>query len=356
MAYIEERKGKDGKKVFRVQIRMKGHPILSETFTRKEDAKKWARDKETDIERGLHFPQARAIRVTMNDLLDRYMNEIVPRKAKTNQKTDLQRLRWWKREIGDLFINDVTPERIEEYPEKLSQKDAEARHSGKISNTTIGKYLLLLSHVFTMAIKWKYLRESPMRNVEKPAPNAGRVRYLDTEELTAFLKACRESYCPSLYTAVVLSISTGMRRGELWKLTWDKVDLVQGHVILEDTKNTDNRGVPVTGEALDLLRKLHQQRDRVSRLLFPSRKNPNLHFDFTKAFRNAIKAAKLSNFSWHDMRHCAASYLVMNGVSLHTVGEILGHRTPQMTKRYAHLSSDYLKGEMEKMTKKVFGK
>ena len=68
----------------------------------------------------------------------------------------------------------------------------------------------------------------------------------------------------------------------------------------------------------------------------------------------ALKAAKIENFRWHDLRHCTASYLVMAGVDMRTVAEILGHKTMQMTQRYAHLSPEHLKDAVAKMNHKIF--
>ena len=90
-------------------------------------------------------------------------------------------------------------------------------------------------------------------------------------------------------------------------------------------------------------------------LVFPSPKNPQKNFDFRRPFQMALKAAQIEDFRWHDLRHCAASYLVMAGVDMRTVAEILGHKTLQMTQRYAHLSPEHLKDAVAKMNLKIFG-
>jgi integrase len=90
-------------------------------------------------------------------------------------------------------------------------------------------------------------------------------------------------------------------------------------------------------------------------LVFPSRVDPQKHYNFRRPFVMALKAAQIENFRWHDLRHCAASYLVMAGVDMRTVAEILGHKSLQMTQRYAHLSPEHLKDAVAKMNHKIFG-
>ena len=122
-----------------------------------------------------------------------------------------------------------------------------------------------------------------------------------------------------------------------------------------ETKNDEPRSAPLTGHALELM----LERSKVPRidteLVFPSRLDPQKSFDFRRPFQMALKTAKIEDFRWHDLRHCAASYLVMAGVDMRTVAEILGHKTIQMTQRYAHLSPEHLKDAVAKMNRKIFG-
>ena len=75
---------------------------------------------------------------------------------------------------------------------------------------------------------------------------------------------------------------------------------------------------------------------------------------FRRELCKALKKAQIEDFSWHDLRHSCASYLVMNGVQLRTVAEILGHKTFQMVMRYSHLSPDHLREAVLGMNQKMF--
>ena len=187
--------------------------------------------------------------------------------------------------------------------------------------------------------------------MRRPPEPRGRVRYLSDDERTRLLAECRSSKEKLLYPIVILALSTGMRRGEILGLTWDAVDLERGRIVLEYTKNQDRRGVPLVGPALEELKRLHQDRRKDSALVFPG-KDSTRSVD-TRAFENAVKRSGIVNFRFHDLRHTAASYLAMSGATIAEIAEVLGHRTFQMVKRYAHLSEGHTASVVERMNKKM---
>jgi len=172
-------------------------------------------------------------------------------------------------------------------------------------------------------------------------------------ERERLLQACKESGNALLYPAVVIALSTGLRKTELMSLTWQDADLAKGYLIIHETKNGERRGVPIRGLALDLLRALFM-RKTTSLFVFPGR-SLDAPADLRAAWEQALQKAQILNFRWHDLRHCCASYLVMNQASLAEVAEILGHKTLQMTKRYAHLSEGHKGTVIERMNEKIFG-
>jgi integrase len=194
-----------------------------------------------------------------------------------------------------------------------------------------------------------------MRKVKGPMLPKGRVRYLSDEERTALLKACKSSDNSYLYPVVVLALSTGMRQGEIMGLKWSNVDFQHGRIILKNTKNGESRGVPVTGLALEAMKNHAKVRKIDSTLVFPSKANPDKPQELRTAWLRALKEAKIDDFKFHDLRHTAASYLAMDGASLADIAEILGHKTFQMVKRYAHLSDDHTQAVVKRMNDKIFG-
>jgi len=351
MAQIRERVKKNGKKSFFVRIRMKGKPEATASFERLTDARIWAQHTETAIREGRYATTAEAQKHTVSDLVERYISDVLPRKPKIHNEYACQ-LKWWQAQIGDVLLSDLTPSLISE--QMLSEKVTNRKTI--ISNARVNRYMATLSTTITTAVKeWEWMEDNPLRKVSKLKEPRGRVRYLSTEERERLLKACKESHNTDLYTAVILAISTGGRRAEIWGLCWKCVDLQNGFVTFEETKNDEPRSVPLAGHAFELM----LERSKVPRidtdLVFPSPKNPQNHFDFRRPFQIALKTAQIEDFRWHDLRHCAASYLVMAGVDMRTVAEILGHKTLQMTQRYTHLSPEHLKDAVAKMNLKIFG-
>ena len=353
MAQIRERFKKNGKKSFFVRIRMKGKPEATASFERRTDARLWAQHTETAIREGRYATTAEAQKHTISDLVERYISDVLPRKPKIHNEYACQ-LKWWQAQIGDVLLSDLTPSLISEQRDLLSEKVTNRKTI--ISNARVNRYMATLSTTITTAVKaWEWMEDNPLRKVSKLKEPRGRVRYLSDEERERLLTACRESHNPNLYLTVILAMSTGGRQAEIWGLRWKCVDLQNGFVTFEETKNDEPRSVPLTGHAFELM----MERSKVPRvdtdLVFPSRVDRQKHFDFRRPFQMALKAAQMEDFRWHDLRHCAASYLVMAGVDMRTVAEILGHKTMQMTQRYTHLSPEHLKDAVAKMNHKIFG-
>jgi len=358
MASIRKRTNKDGTSSYRVDVRLKGFPPQRATFKRLTDAK--------------NFKTAEARKHTFCDLADRYIKETLPKKSASAQENQKPQIQWWKKQIGHYTLADVTAAQITACRERLL---TESNERGRILGpATVNRYLAALSHAFNVAVnEWGWLEDSPLRKVKKPAEPRGRVRFLSDDETdsngetidgerTRLLKACQASDNPYLYAVVVLALSTGMRQGEIMGLTWDDVDLHQGRITLCETKNGEIRVVPLVGKALDLLKEHSKVRSLKTSLLFPGKPirsdDGELIYkpiDLRAPWLSALKKAKIEDFRFHDLRHSAASYLAMNGASLAEIAEVLGHKTLQMVKRYAHLSEAHTAGVVASMNERIFG-
>lgn len=371
MAVIEKRKTKDGEIRYRVKIRMKGHPPQTETHRKLTHAKRWAQETETAIREGRHFKTSEAKKHTLGELIDRYIRDVLPRKEKSQKKQKAQLL-WWKEQLGSYVLAEVTPALIAEKRDEFL-RGITSRGSQR-SPATVVRYLSALSHAFTIAVKeWGWMEDSPMRRVSKLRESKGRVKFLEDEERERLLRACRESSNPHLYPVVLIAISTGMRHGEIINLTWTDVDLQRKRIILQETKNGERRAVPVAGAALEVLANMEKTRRLNTNLLFPkvatvdilshTFQERNLErvqkvqkpVELRNAWVTAVKKAGLIDFRFHDLRHCAASYLAMSGASLAEIAEILGHKTLAMVKRYAHLSDSHKYSVVDRMNKHFLG-
>lgn len=352
MAYVQERKNQDGSISFRVQVRLKGFPIQTASFSRKTDAKKWAQQTEAAIREGRHFKTSAAKKHTLSEVIDRYIRDILPMKPKSQKKQTAQLL-WWKDQLGDYSLADLSPALIAEKRDLLAH--GITSRGNKRSPATVVRYLAALSHACSIAVKeWGWLESNPVLKITKPKEARGRVRFLSDAERERLLATTKKSNSPFLHLLFVLAISTGARKAELFNLTWKDLDLHRDVITLHETKNGERRVLPVTGYALKLLNDHASVRRIDSSLIFPS-DDPLRPVDIRAAWEKALKEADIHDYKWHDNRHSAASYLAMNGASLAEIAEVLGHKTLQMVKRYAHLSDAHTAKVVERMNEKIFG-
>ena len=352
MANIERRKSVNGNDQFRVKVRLKGHPAVSASFQRLTDARRWEQATEAAIREGRHFKTAEAKRHTLSDLIDRYEREVLVYEPKNRSNTE-RHLAYWKSRLGSYALADVTPALIVTYRNELQARMTQRKKP--MANATVVRYMASLSHAFTIAIKdWQWLDDSPMRKVSKPREPRGRERFLSDDERTRLLIACRASSSRCLYTVVVVALSTGMRRGEIMKLSWPQVDLQLGRVLLFETKNGSSRAVTLAGHALELMKEMAKVRRIGTELIFYG--DPlSRPVDLKKPWATAITKAGIADFRFHDLRHSAASYLAMNGATTIEIAAILGHKTLQMVKRYSHLATSHTTQVVSAMNDKIFG-
>ena len=352
MASIQERK-KNGKPSYTAKIRLKGHQPVFQTFTRKTDAVRWANQTEAAIIEGRFFKTAESQKHTLSDLIDRYIRDVLPRKAKVYVEYASQ-LKWWEEQIGDVRLSDLSTSLISEQRDLLSRTITNRKK--QMSPARVNRYMAALSTALNTSIReWEWMEDNPMRKISKLKEPRGRVRYLKNEERERLLAACKDSVNPHLYMAVVLALSTGARQQEVWGLRWSEVNLERGLITFTETKNNEFRSVPLEGHARELLLGHSKIRRIDSDLIFPSKKNPVVRHDFRDPWNKALVVAEVEDFRWHDLRHSCASYLAINGVPMLTIAEILGHKTLAMVHRYTHLNTEHLTEAISDMNRKLFG-
>ena len=157
------------------------------------------------------------------------------------------------------------------------------------------------------------------------------------------------------YPIVILALSTGARLGEITSLSWENIDFDRGQIVLHETKNNERRVLPLAGHAMNILKDWSKVKRIDTPLLFPNSKYSDKPIDIRSPWNTAVEKAELEDFNFHDLRHSAASYLAMNGASLSEIAEVLGHKTLQMVKRYAHLSEAHTSSVVASMNKRIFG-
>lgn len=360
-----------GEVAYRVQVRVKGRPSLSRTFPNLKEARIWEAETETAIRHGKTFPHLRAGRTAFAALVVRYREAVLGDLKPSTRESRSDHLDWWSEKFADLTLAEVTADKIAEARDELASstytrakldKDKTDKDGNAVvpkrylrTGATVNRYLATLSHVLGVAAKeWRLIDRNPVGDISKKKESRGRVRFLSDDERVALLDACSRSSWKPLHVLVLLAISTGARRGELIGLKWHDVDLnpKAPRATVHDSKNGDPRILPLVGRALEALREMKLNGGGKSEFVFPNSSGfpgPFEHFD--SHWYDALEAAGVHDFKFHDLRHSCASYLAAQGASLLEIADTLGHRTMAMVKRYAHLAQSHKFTAIEKMAK-----
>lgn len=290
---------------------------------------------------------------------------------KTGAQTVMRVLRAFPDTVLDHPIAEVTGFHLEQW--RTARRRADRR------DTTINRDLDALRAILSRAVEWGIITEHPMRRVRAAKVDVlGRLRYLTPAEelrLRAALEARDESrrdgrrrfnawrtargyktlpdyptYPDHITPITLLAVNTGLRRGELLGLTWGDVDLVGALVTVRgaSAKTGLTRYVPLNAEAVRVLKAWQPDEAKADKPVFPGPDGGPM-FSLKTAWEKVAKAAKLEDFTFHDLRHTFASKLVQAGVDLNTVRELLGHADIKMTLRYAHLAPEHRAAAVAKL-------
>lgn len=274
-------------------------------------------------------------------------------------------------------VNYAFPSLMKLPMHKIAVADVEAwrtqRLKDGLKSSTINRDVNCLRGVLTKALEWEVLEEHPLKKLKSLAvASTPNVRFLnDVEDQSLIdalekrdeeLKATRDRgnkhraeraspllpdlrqhiYADRMTPMVLLSLKTGMRRGELFDLEWHHVNFEQKVITIaaETAKTSKSRYIPLSPIAMMVLKNWQRQAPTISGRVFPSDSGGRLDH-VNRSWASILKLAEIFSFRWHDMRHDFASKLVMRGVPLNTVRELCGHSELNTTLRYAHLAPDH---------------
>lgn len=265
-----------------------------------------------------------------------------------------------KQLFGDWYefpLSAITSKLIDEW---------KAKRSEKVTKSTLMRDLQTLSGVLEHACNvGGDLTANPMRKVSKPKlDRTPKVRFFDAMEegrLRAVLEArdiekrsgrdrtnehrrirhrkprsALTYYGDHMTPVVLLTMNTGLRRGELKRLLWSDVCLDVGHEMLSiqgsNTKSSQSRHIQLNTEACEVLGRWREQSGPRADYVFPQMKAART------AWEGILARAQIKRFRFHDLRHHFASRLAQLGASLYTIATLLGHSDIKTTLLYAHLS------------------
>lgn len=314
---------------------------------------------------------------TLGDFIDKEYAPWVLAHRKAGDST-LARIRAQFKEHWSRPLNDVNALVIEKW---RTQRLRHTQRPAKAS--TVNRDLNALKAALSRALEWGFIDAHPLAKVKlSKVDGGGVVRYLsDTERKRLFMALdAREAtirtkrnsgnawrrergypemasqpelaYADHLKPAIVLSLNTGLRQGELFSLCWTDIDFEQRQLSVRgsNAKSGNTRHVPLNDEALDAMTRWRGCVSNPSNFVFPGTGGKRM-VDIKTSWSRLLDAAVIENFRWHDMRHDFASCLVMLGVDLNTVRELLGHADLKMTLRYAHLAPEHKAAAVAKLSR-----
>jgi integrase len=308
-------------------ITHKSRNYKTKTFRLRRDAADWAAGFISEIE-NFAVTGKRKCDVTFYELVNQYHEVWVG--ADTVRACYVER---FKEYFGLKLIDSISATDCREALRPYEQ----------LKPATYNKHKAVLSSLFKFAQQKDleggrtYIDHNPVSNIiSKPMRNE-RVRYLSRDEKKRLVKSCRD-IGGKFYVAFLLALTTGQRKSNILERRWRDIDLVKGLIDIRETKNDDPILAPIPPIVLSSLGQLAKI-SKPSELIFSSSVNPDVPAGYRKEWNDARKLADISDFTWHDLRHDVASTLAMEGATIIEIAEILGHRSLQSTKRYAHLST-----------------
>jgi integrase len=179
---------------------------------------------------------------------------------------------------------------------------------------TINRHVACIKAMFTKAVEWEMVEEEILKKVRKVKlleENNRRLRYLSVEECQRLLSECPKHLRP----IVIMALNTGMRRGEIFGLKWENVDLKHGFILLDRTKNGERREIPINNTLRTTLANIERRLDLPYVFFNPDTALP--YNDIKTGFNRACRKAGIKDFHFHDLRHTFASHLVMAGVDIY---------------------------------------
>jgi integrase len=306
-----------------------------------------------EVKDGRFIPPKKGARLTFRELAMAAMVRKKLRLAPLSYRSDGERLDVLLRLIGNVPADRLTPARIEETLAALIVQRG-------IKKATANRYHALGSSVYKFAVDAGKLQFNPFSKVRRFPEKASRLRFLSKDEEFALRKAIADpddqsitrEVCQAHIAEFDLALNSGMRRGEQFFAKWSDVDYERR--LLSVVGKTGPRHIRLNKAALNALKDLDRLKERKEspKYICPDASD-EIQRDSRTWLNDALKKAKVSNFRWHDLRHTFASRSIAAGVSIAALQELLGHKTIQMTMRYAHLAPSHLQDAVEKMNEEV---
>jgi integrase len=291
----------------------------------------------TELVEGSYFEKLIGINKTYKEMMNKFMAEHAPKVSSSMRKSYATSLTHLNPFFCESNLLSISPKMVSRY--KV------LRNSEGAAPASINRELSMLSVAFNVAIKeWEWLKENPVSRVSNEKENNARDRWLTEEEEKCLL----ENSPGWLGEIIIFSLNTGLRLGELISLEWSRVDIDKKTIFIDKTKNGDRKTIPLNKNALKVINSLSKVRNIKNDYVFLNRRSGKINpVSLSVAFRRSLEKAKITNFRFHDLRHCFATRMAQKGIDLYMISKLLGHKNIKMTQRYAHHCPESLRSGVD---------
>jgi integrase len=285
--------------------------------------------------------------LTFSKLMDWGLEQDVM-SAKASASDDLARAVHLKSEFGNRKAAQVTPLMVDNF--RIKMKKVVSERTGKpFSGSSINKMVSLARRIYYLAMDAGMVKSNPFarRGTFKEEPKG---HYIPDQEFWKIYK-----YLPDYLKPVILvAYLTGMRRGEILELKWDRVNLSEGYVDLtpDDTKTDEPRRIYFgsINELKDVFINADLKKKAGQELVFTKDDgSPVPKWYIQRLFKKACSKAKVSPYRLHDLRHTFNTNMTKAGVDQVVVMKLTGHKTNAMFLRYSHIDKEQSESAMEKL-------
>jgi len=301
--------------------------------TRKEAELALAKRK-IEIKEGRFWDIKKEINLLFKDWAEEYLKikELQGRKSLRRMKTSVKNL---VKFFGNYYLNEITPALIDTYINK--RRYTKSPQGTLLAPATINRELAQLKNLLNTAVENGNLEKSPIRRGIMLKENNERDRVLSTEEYERLINAANES----LKGIILTAYNTGMRAGEILRLTWDRIDLKEGLITLrpEDTKTSEGRIIPLNHELIEYFLNL----PRHIRCPYVFHNQGKKYTYYRTAWTTALKKAGIRDFKFHDLRHTFITNKRREGIHDFVIMAITGHKTMSVFRRYNTVDIEDLK-------------
>jgi integrase len=297
-----------------------------------------AKASEADIIRCAHdIPTVNKNIYTFNKVFEDYLKSLNNAEKTIKSKTSASKhiLPYFEsKNIVKISLSDIEKYQFERRTAIFNLPKNAGKRDSEISFRSVNIEITTLHHFFNYSIKKGIINKNPASGIKR-LNELSRLKTLNDEDIKRLIISATNKTAKDIITFLIF---TGCRKGEALNLRWDNVDLKNNIISIKGTKTKTDRHIPISKPLKELLINIEKKSEYVF-----SKKDGSKLSDFKKSFHTACNRAKLKDLRIHDLRHVFASKMVMGGVSLYITGELLGHKTPAMTKKYSRLVSRYFK-------------